>query len=123
MDKVYEDFKRAFEKEEAKYYKRQKYFIRPMLLDDEWQIPVIPTDWILKIFAFQGSKEIYIEDLLKEYYQQRKERIDHHLETGELLPWIKLPDFVANKDYEVVFQKGDIIRNPYFDPSLLEEAS
>ena len=120
--KFYKDFLSAFRKDRLRYYKRQKFFLRPMVIDGELErIPMVSTATIIKLFATKGSKKIYIKDFLNEYSKLSSQMIDRDWSEWEEksgvtpIPWRE--DYAVEKDYDVWFKKGDIVLNPFYDPN------
>lgn len=110
---------KAIDTGRARYYKRQKYLLRPMKICGRLEIPNVRAQFIVELFATNGSKEVYIQDFLEEYFGLVSKIIDGQLKGYEG-GWPKIVDYALEKEYNVTFQKGDIMRNQHYDPSITQ---
>lgn len=110
----------AFRQQGEDYQKSQRIFLRPMKFNGTTRTPIIDTPQILGLVATNGNKLIDIEEFNREYEGIHLAYI-RGMVVGTSFEGLPMPDpvqYAKMRDYNVQFKKGDIIKNPFYDPAM-----
>lgn len=114
--------RKAYRKQQEEYGQAQRYFLRPMRFNGKVRTPFFDTPQILGLMEYSGNNEISIEKFNREYEGIYSAYIKGMIVGTSLegLPMPKPVEYAKMRNYNVTFKKGDIIKNPQFDPALEE---
>lgn len=110
----------AFSQQMDDYHRAQKYYLRPVKFEGVRETPNLGSRDIIKLIGLNGSTPINIIDFYLEYERVRMAYIDGMIAgtSFENLPLPKPVEYAEMRDFNIQCDKGDIIKNPLYDPEL-----
>ncbi len=116
MSSFRKEVQNALNQFRVRYWKRQKFLLRPMSIGGRVEIPAVTSSEIEKLAKLEGGNQILAEKLVKEYFDLVDKVIEGYFEglSGKSMP--EIIDYAEMRGYTVIFQKGDITINHHYDP-------